>query len=77
VTPAVKISKQLQAIAAELDARLEGVAGERVAFTLVVFTDGRANYVSTASREDSVHNLRQLLGQWETDAPDTPVHHLD
>lgn len=31
MTPAVKISKQLQAIAAELDARLEGLAGERVA----------------------------------------------
>lgn len=74
---AAKVSRELQGIAQALDKVLAEVAGERVAFTLLVFTEGRANYVSSASREDSVRELKELLALWESGEEDVPAHKLD
>lgn len=71
---AEKVSRELQAIAQGLDGAIEHVAGRRVAWTLVIYTDGQANYISSASREDSVRELRKLLEIWESGEPDVPVH---
>lgn len=73
---AIALSKQLKDIAKRLDADIEKAAGERVAFTLLVYTDGRASYISTASREDSVREIKNLLGYWEQGMPDVPAHQL-
>lgn len=70
----LRVSERLQAIAKALDGALEDVAGERVAFTLIVFTEGRASYISTAARADSVREIKHLLGLWEQGMPDVPAH---
>lgn len=71
----IALSKEIEAIARELDRVIAGVAGERVAFTLVIFTEGRASYVSTASREDSMREIKTLVSHLEAGMPDVPAHH--
>lgn len=70
----IKVSQALQDIAHGLDDALECVAGERVAFTLLVFTEGRASYITTANREESVQQIKHLLDLWEKGMPDIPAH---
>ena len=72
----IALSEALQGIAHELDQSIEHAAGEPVAFTLLVFTEGRASYVSTASREESVREIRRLLALWEQGMPDIPAHEV-
>lgn len=72
----VALSEHLQDIARELDRRIKEVAGERVAFTLLVFTEGRASYISTAARAESVREIRHLLELWEQGMPDIPAHEV-
>ena len=71
---ALQLSRDLQGIAADLSKRIEKSAGEPVAFTLLVFTEGRASYISSASREDSVREIKHLLDLWGHDMPDIPAH---
>jgi hypothetical protein len=70
----IKLSQSLRAIAQALDGGIEEVCGERIAFTLIVFTEGRASYISTATREDSVREIKVLLEHWEKGMPDVPAH---
>lgn len=70
------LSRSLQGIARDLDKAIEGAAGERVAFTLLVYTEGRASYISTATREDSVREIKNLLTLWGHDLPDLPAHEI-
>lgn len=72
----IKVSQRLQTIGKALDEVITEVAGERVAFTLLVFTEGRASYLSTASREDSVREIKNLLELWEAGMPDVPAHEV-
>ncbi len=76
MSAANKVNKKLQAIAQALDEELQEAAGERVAFTLLVFTPGRANYISNADRAQSVEQLRDLLKYWESCIPDIPAHEI-
>jgi hypothetical protein len=71
---AFKISQALQRIAQRLDDGIREIAGERIAFTLVIYTEGEAQYVSSASREDSIKNLKTLIERWESGDPDVPFH---
>lgn len=73
---AIQLSKDLQQIAAQLDNLITASAGKRVAFTLLVFTDDRASYISTASREDSVREIKNLLELWDAGMPDMPAHNI-
>ncbi len=75
--PSYKLSKKLQSIARTLDKKIEKVAGERVAFTLIVFTDGRASYVSTCDRKESVREIKKLLDYWGNGFPDIPAHEVN
>lgn len=70
----VALSQHLQEIARDLDTAIETAAGERVAFTLLVFTEGRASYISTADRKESVREIKHLLDIWEQGMPDVPAH---
>ncbi len=71
---AIRLSKRLQAIARALDEAIKDAAGERVAFTLLVYTPGRASYISTANRDESVREIKHLLSLWEQGMPDVPAH---
>ncbi len=73
---AINLSVGLQDIANRLDDDIERTAGKRIAFTLLVFTDGRASYVSSASREESVREIRHLLDLWGQGMPDVPAHEV-
>lgn len=70
------LSRGLQQIARDLDKAIENTAGERVAFTLLVFTEGRASYISTASRPESVREIQHLLELWGHGQPDVPAHEV-
>lgn len=72
----IALSEALQSIGRRLDADIEKSAGERVAWTLVVFTEGRASYISTANREDSVREIKDLLALWGEGMPDVPAHEI-
>lgn len=72
-----RVSEELRTIARGLDERIEGVAGERVAFTLVVFTEGRASYISTCGREASQEGLRMILAQWDAGVPAVEAHRIN
>lgn len=77
MSAATAVSQQLQSIAADLDKRIQSVAGERVAFMLLIWTEGRANYVSTArDREQVAQQLRDLLAHWDAGMPDVPAHQV-
>ena len=70
----IALSKDLRGIASALDEMIESSAGERVAFTLLVFTEDRASYISTATREDSVREMQRMLDLWAQGMPDIPAH---
>lgn len=70
------ISKHLPEIASVTYDALEAVAGKRVEFSLVVWTEGRFNYISTADREDVKKALETLLKAWDAGMPDVPAHEV-
>ncbi len=71
------VSLELQTIAQEIDARLAGIAGRRVGFSLVVYTDGRLQYVSNSTdRAEIASVLRALLAGWDKGMPDVPAHEI-
>jgi len=73
----IRLSEKLQDIARGLDEMIEAVAGERIGFTLLVFTEGRASYISTVARDDSVREIRYLLDLWAKGMPDVPAHDVN
>ena len=55
-----RISPALQALARKLNDELDAIAGEPVAFTLIVYTSPRASYISNARRDESVREIKHL-----------------
>lgn len=79
-TPDRKISEELQAIANELEQRLEQIAGQKMNFSLVIFQTelgSRMNYISNTKREDVVGAMQSLLTGWGKGMPDLPAHKFD
>jgi hypothetical protein len=72
---AAAVSLRLQDIAASLDDVLKDVAGERIAFVLVLQVDGVAQYVSNAARKDGVELIESLLARWRAGRADIPAHY--
>lgn len=71
------VSLALQTIAQEIDVRLADIAGRRVGFSLVVYTDGRLQYVSNSTdRAEIAAVLRKLLAGWEKGMPNVPAHEI-
>lgn len=71
-----KISRNLPSIADRLRADIEKVAGQSVAFSLFVWTDGRSNYISTADRETVIAVLEEHIRGWKAGMPDIPAHEV-
>ena len=72
----IAVSKRLREIANSVDAQIKDAAGERIGFALVVFTDGRASYISNSSREACVIEINRLLDMWKHGMPDVPAHEV-
>ncbi len=80
MNPDRKISVEMQSIAQHLDEYLEGIAGQRMSCSLMVFNameNSRMNYVSNCSREDVRSALTGLLKGWEEGMPDIPAHEVE
>jgi hypothetical protein len=75
MSQSARVSIALQKIAANLNEALGAVAGEEIAFVLVCQTDGVAQYVSNADRQDSVELLESLLNRWKAGRADIPAHY--
>ena len=76
MSAAVNVSRNLQAIARELDEALERAAGERVAFSLIVWTPERVNYVGNGDREQVAAGMRELVAKREAGMADVPAHEI-
>lgn len=72
-----QVSLAMQSVARKLQADLDTIAGEPVAFTLIVFTAPRASYISNARRAESVREIKHLLSLWEQGMPDVPAHAVE
>lgn len=72
---AVQVSLRLQDIAQSLDDIFTQIAGERLAFVLVVSVDDVSQYVSNASREDGTALIESLLARWKANRADIPAHY--
>ncbi len=70
----IKLSESLQDIAGALDDVITEVAGERIGFALIVFTEGRASYISSIKRDDAKEQIKHLLELWDAGMEDVPAH---
>jgi len=66
----------MQRIARMIDAEIEKEAGQRVAFTLLVYTAPRASYVGSCERAEAIREMKRLIEIWEADMPDIPAHDI-
>ena len=66
---------RMQDIAQSLADVLADVAGEPIAFVLVLNADKTAQYVSNASRADGVEMIESLLARWKAGRADIPAHY--
>ena len=73
----IRISKKIKAIAKRLDTLIKNAAGERVGFTLIIYTPERASYISSVSREDNIKQLKYLIELWEKGQPDVKAHEVN
>ena len=70
------ISKALKPLASGIDESITDLVGHHVGFCLVVFTDGRAQYVSNCDRKEVADALRELPTGWEQGMPDIKAHEV-
>lgn len=70
----IRLSQNLQKIARKLEKEIEKASGENIGFTLLIYTEGRASYVSNVDRTDSIRELKYLLELWEQGMPDILAH---
>jgi len=76
-TASLKVSRQLHSVAESVDNQIAKIAGERVGFSLIVFTEGRASYISNCDREVVKRELKNLLEYWEGGTPDIKAHDVN
>ena len=74
--PTIKLSKKLQDIAKNLENEIAEAAGEKIAFTLVIFTEGRSQYVSTCDRKSSLDAMEEMMSYWRQGIPDIKAHEV-
>ncbi len=73
---AIKLSKSLKQIADNLEKDILEKSGEKLGFTLMVFTEDRAQYISNVDRQVSVEQIKNMLDYWEKGMPDVPAHDI-
>ncbi len=65
---AEKIRNELQNISSEIDDILAGIAGERVAFSLFVWSGDEGNYVSNSSDiKGAILKIEEFLRMYQND----------
>ena len=72
---AARLSVRLQDIAQSLADVLAEVAGEPIAFVLVLQADKAAQYISNCAREDGRELIENLLERWKAGRADIPAHY--
>lgn len=75
MSASLNLSLRMQDIAQSLADVLADVAGEPVAFVLVLNADSTAQYVSNCKREDGTEMIKSLLARWEAGRADIPAHY--
>ena len=70
----LRLSRDLRKIAEVIDDMIYVTAGEKVAFALVVFTEGRASYCSTAARDVTIGELEKMIQALKDEQP--PAHEV-
>lgn len=73
----IDISKNLQAMAQQIDAQLKEIAGQEIGFFLLVGNTeagGRTNYISNMDRAQSAEVMLDLLDRWMAGMQDIPAH---
>lgn len=74
-TQSQRLSLAMQDIANGLNDYLKAVAGEEIAFVLIIQADKVAQYVSNASRADGTELVEDLLARWKANRADIPAHY--
>jgi hypothetical protein len=54
----------LQVLAQAVDTTLKTVAGKKTSFSIIVWQDGEANYVSNSDRESVRKAMQEVLDRW-------------
>lgn len=75
MTASLNFSLQAQQLAQALSETLENIAGEPIAFVLIVQADKVAQYVSNCKRADGVDLIESLLARWKANRADIPAHY--
>lgn len=75
MSQSIRVSLALQPLADVISEALREVAGEEIAFVLLVSADKTAQYVSNASREDGTELIESLLARWKANRADIPAHY--
>jgi len=70
----INLSKELNNIAKKLDSMIENASGERVGFTLIVYTPERASYIGSVERKYAIEQMEHLIELWKSEMPDIPAH---
>ncbi len=72
----INLSKNLNKIAKKLDKNINHHAGKRLGFTLIIYTEGRASYISNCDRNQSIEQMKHLLTLWGEGMPDIKAHEV-
>lgn len=72
---AIRVSLALQQFAEAINEGFKEIAGEEIAFVLIVSVDKTAQYVSNASRADGTELIESLLARWKANRADIPAHY--
>lgn len=75
MSASLNLSLRMQDIAQSLADVLADVAGEPIAFVLVLNADKTAQYVSNCSRQDGRELMESLLARWKAGRADIPAHY--
>ena len=70
----MRVSRHLRDLAQDIDKLLQLIAGEKMLFSLFVWSDDRSQYVSNAQRDDVKKALEECLELWKKGMPDVPLH---
>jgi hypothetical protein len=71
-----RVSRGMQDIARTIDEMIVDVAGERVHFSLFVWTEPRCSYISTAARAEVITVLEGMIERRKKGMPDLPAHSI-
>ena len=71
----MNLSLRLQDIAKALAEGLEDIAGEPIAFVLMLNADNVTQYISNCDRQDGVELIEGLLARWKANRADIPAHY--